>query len=89
MWFSGMQDRFDSILPPNLMRRISQEFLYSEQFVNVFSILSLPYVLLYDLMTSILTIAYKSKELQLVVHQQYFMHVFFFLIMDYSTFASG
>jgi hypothetical protein len=50
-------------LPPNLMRLISQEFLYPEQFVNVFSILSLPCVLLYDLMTSILTIAYKSKEL--------------------------
>jgi hypothetical protein len=61
--FGGMWNRFDSILPPNLMRLISQEFLYPEQFVNVFSILSLPCVLLYDLMTSILTIAYKSKEL--------------------------
>lgn len=62
-FLGGMWNRFDSILPPNLMRLISQEFLYPEQFVNVFSILSLPCVLLYDLMTSILTIAYKSKEL--------------------------
>ena len=65
-----MRDRIDSNLPPILMTLISRYFdTLIEQFIHVFSMLSLPCVLLYDMITSILTIG-DIKELQLVVHQQ-------------------
>jgi hypothetical protein len=66
----GMRDRIDSILPPILMIIISRYFYtLLEQLIHVFSMLSLSCVLLYDMITSILTIG-DIKELQLVVHQQ-------------------